>query len=99
MANGGRSLEEIGKRITAVREMLGMNKTAFAAFLDVTQPAISQYEDGKRRPDLDVGIRIRLRTGVTLDWIYEGDRGGLPIRLANSLPDLDDQQSGSRQAR
>lgn len=94
MADGGKSLNDIGRRITALREVLQLNKTAFANLIETTQPAVSQYESGTRRPDLDVAQRIRMRTGVTLDWIYEGDRSGLPLRWANALPDLSERQAG-----
>lgn len=94
MADGGKSLRDIGRRIAVLRESLGMNKTAFSVFIGTTQPAISQYETGVRRPDLNVAMSIRLKTGVTLDWIYEGDRSGLPQRLLNSLPDLSERDAG-----
>ena len=94
MADGGKSLQDIGRRITALREALNLNKTAFGALIGTSQPAVSQYESGARRPELDVAQRIRMRTGVTLDWIYEGDRSGLPLRLATELPDLSERQAG-----
>lgn len=94
MADGGKSLRDIGRRITTLRKVMNLNKTAFAALIETSQPAVSQYESGVRRPELDVALRIRLRTGVTLDWIYEGDRSGLPLRLAGELPDLSDRQAG-----
>ena len=68
--------------------MLGMNQTAFAQFIGTTQAAVSQYERGIRRPQLDVALTIRAKTGVTLDWLYEGDRSGLPLHLAAKLPML-----------
>jgi transcriptional regulator with XRE-family HTH domain len=94
MADGGKSLDDIGRRISALRTSMGLNKTAFAEMIGTSQPAVSQYENGVRRPELDVALRIRMRTGVTLDWIYEGDRSGLPLRLASQLPDLSEKQAG-----
>ena len=94
MADGGKSLKDIGRRIAALRRVMKMNKTAFAELIGVSQPAVSQYENGVRRPELDVAQRIRMRTGVTLDWIYEGDRSGLSLRWANELPDLSGRQAG-----
>lgn len=75
-----------------------MSQSAFAAYVAVSQPAMNNYERGLRRPELDVATRIVQKTGVTLDWIYLGERAGLPARLLAALPDLsaqhDDRQAG-----
>lgn len=94
MADGGKSLKDIGRRISALRQVMQLNKTAFAELIGTSQPAVSQYESGVRRPELDVALRIRLRTGVTLDWLYEGDRSGLSLRWTTELPDLSERQAG-----
>lgn len=94
MADGGKSLKDVGRRITALRKVMDLNKTQFAELIGTSQPAVSQYESGVRRPELDVAQRIRMRTGVTLDWIYEGDRSGLSLRWASELPDLSERQAG-----
>lgn len=91
MTDGGKSTEDIAKRLLALSKALGHNQTSFAQLVEVTQPAMNNYQKGIRRPDLDVGIRIQLRTGVTLDWLYLGDRSGLPARLLAILPDLSDR--------
>ncbi|MDC9825650.1 helix-turn-helix transcriptional regulator [Devosia sp. ZB163] len=88
MSDGGRSNPDIAKRLIALREALGKNQSAFAALIEVSQPAMNNYEKGHRRPDIDVAIRIQVRTGATLDWIYLGRRDGLPTRLLELLPDL-----------
>lgn len=68
--------------------VMELNQTGFAALVDVSQPALNNYLKGTRRPDLDVAIRMHSKTGATLDWIYLGDRSGLPARLLEKLPDL-----------
>ena len=88
MADGGRSNADIAKRLNALIEALDLKPVSFAALVNVSQPAISNYLSGLRRPDLDVGIAIQVKTGATLDWLYLGDRSGLPARLLGSLPDL-----------
>lgn len=93
MSDGGRSNRDIAKRLIALRDALGKNQSAFAAMVEVSQPAMNNYEKGLRRPDLDVAIRIQVRTGVTLDWIYLGKRDGLPTRLLELLPDLSEQKA------
>lgn len=88
MTDGGRGNKDIGMRIAALMEVLGHNQTAFAHLIGITQPALNNYLKGLRRPELDVAINMQMRTGVTLDWLYLGERSGLPARLLQDLPDL-----------
>jgi transcriptional regulator with XRE-family HTH domain len=91
MADGGKSLADIGMRLQALMNALEFKKqSTFAHLIEVTQPALNNYLQGVRRPDLDVAMRIQAKTGATLDWIYLGDRSGLPSRLLEKLPDLSD---------
>lgn len=92
MTDGGPSNTDIARRLIALREALKYNQSAFAKLVEVSQPAVNNYEAGTRRPDIDVAIKIRLRTGVTLDWLYLGEREGLPGRLLSLLPDLSQQR-------
>jgi transcriptional regulator with XRE-family HTH domain len=93
MADGGRSLADIGKRIVLLREALGYGQGAFAQLTGLTQSGLSNYEAGTRRPEIDKAIQIVQKTGVTLDWIYLGDRAGLPQRLLAQLAELDSRQT------
>lgn len=95
MADGGRSNQDIARRVVALRESMDMNQSAFAAFVGLQQSTISNYERADRRPRLDEAIQIQMRTGITLDWLYLGDRSGLPGRLLASLPDLSRQSEAS----
>jgi transcriptional regulator with XRE-family HTH domain len=88
MADGGRSNTDIARRLQALMDALGQNQVGMANLVGVSQPAMNNYLKGLRRPDLDVGISIQTRTGATLDWLYLGDRSGLPARLLEKLPDL-----------
>lgn len=78
-------------RLAALMTALGRNQSGFAALVELSQPALNNYLKGIRRPEIDVAIRIASKTGVTLDWIYLGDRSGLPARMLDLLPDLSDQ--------
>lgn len=94
MTDGGRSTTDIARRIQALMTALEHNQTSFAILVGISQPALNNYLKGIRRPDLDVAIQIQMRTGVTLDWLYLGDRSGLPSRLLAQLPDLAPASSG-----
>lgn len=88
MADGGRSNADIAARLVVLMDALERNQTSFASLLGITPSALNNYLKGLRRPDLDIAITIASKTGVTLDWLYLGDRSGLPSRLLAALPDL-----------
>ena len=96
MSDGSRSYQDCARRLRTLMLALGDNQTAFAARIEVSQPALNNYLKGIRRPRIEEAMRIRARTGVTLDWLYEGDRSGLPDRLLTLLPPLDSDQSVER---
>ncbi|CAH1671889.1 helix-turn-helix transcriptional regulator [Chelatococcus asaccharovorans] len=64
-----------------------MAQVQFAQMVGLTQQSWNNYERGRRRIDLDQAFRLCAVTGVTLDWIYFGDRSGLPLRLAQMIPE------------
>ena len=94
MTDGGRSKEDIARRLVALREALGHNQSSFAALVEISQPAMNNYEKGHRRPDLDQMIKVQMRTGATLDWIYLGKRDGLPAHLLEKLRPLRQSDAG-----
>lgn len=100
MADGGRSNQDIAMRLAALLSALQRNQTSFAQLIGISQPALNNYLKGLRRPDLDVAIAIQSKTGVTLDWLYLGDRSGLPAKMLEILPDLSDRpkKAGSAQS-
>lgn len=88
MSDGTRSNADIARRLAALVAALELTQTGFARLVGITQPALNNYLKGLRRPDIDVAIQIHIKTGATLDWLYLGDRSGLPARLIQLLPDL-----------
>lgn len=84
----------IGARITLLREALNKTQSEFARMLGKSQQLVSNYERGHRRPELDEAFVIVRKTGVTLDWIYFGDRAGLSVRISDLL---DKAESAAKQ--
>jgi DNA-binding XRE family transcriptional regulator len=78
----------IGQRIVWTREAFntGLSQAAFARALGVSPQTLSNCENGLNRPSIDLAAKICQMTGVTLDWIYFGDRSSLPLRIASRLP-------------
>lgn len=88
------SLVEIGTRIRLLRLALGhSNASQFAALTGFTPQQLNNYERGKKRPELSMAIRICQRTGATLDWIYRGERAGMPFDLMRSIDDQSPDRS------
>lgn len=88
MADGGRSNEDVAMRLTALMTALKLNQSSFARLIGISPPAFNNYLATARRPDIEVAIQIQAKTGATLDWLYLGERAGLPSALAQKLPDL-----------
>lgn len=80
------SFEATGRRLIATRLALGFtSQLEFAEAAGVSPQAINNYERGRSRPQLSVALALCERFQLTLDWIYRGDPGGLPMRLARVL--------------
>jgi len=66
-------------RLRHTREALGVNQREFARRVNLKPNRYSQYETGARALTIDAAHRICDEYGVTLDWLYRGDRSRLPI--------------------
>src|SRR5215207_8079628 len=83
-----------GQRIKALRYALGQNQASFGEMAGVGRTAVTNYESGIRRPDLDEGIRISQATGVPIDWIYKGTLVELlPEHLRRAITIYERQQN------
>lgn len=77
---------EIGERLRATREALGLDQRSLCRAIDIGESAYNQYEKGARPLTIGPAIKMCRRFGLTLDWLYRGDPSGLPVRLVNRLP-------------
>lgn len=79
MQNHPESIPAIAERLVAIREAWPQpNQAAFARFLDLTTQKVNNYERAVARPAIEAAMAYVRKTGVTLDYIYRGERGGLP---------------------
>lgn len=91
MHDGTSSREDMAARLALLRETMGFeSQAAFAERTGVGVTDWNHYEKARRDLSLTSANRIRARWRVTLDWLYHGDRSGLSMELANSLPLLSD---------
>ena len=81
------------KRISAIAERLRLTRAAldyesqaeFALKAGIQPNTYNQYEQAKGRPSLDNALNLCATYGLTLDWIFRGDPGGLPLRIASVI--------------
>ena len=59
----------------------------------LSQNRYNQYESGARPLTIDAATRICDEYGVTLDWLYRGDRSRLPYQLAIDIARIETAES------
>ena len=69
-----------------LRVALGMKAVQIAASVDCKPNRWSQYETGERPLTLEIANRLVDEYGVTLDWLYRGDRAALRGDLRERIP-------------
>lgn len=84
MTDGGRSNEDIAKRLQALMTALGRNQSAFAVLVEITQPAMSNYVKGLRRPQLDEAMKNRREDRRYLRLDLPGGPGRASVATARS---------------
>lgn len=65
-------MRDIGKNIRDIRKAKGMTQDGLAASLFVTRQTVSNYENGKSRPDLDMLLRISQVLQTDVNTIFYG---------------------------
>lgn len=63
---------EFGEKVKAVRTMAGLTQEQFAQRLGVTRQAVSNWENGRNLPDIEVVIAMSQTFGVSLDELILG---------------------------
>lgn len=81
----------IAQRLRVLREVFRANQAAFCRRVGIAQNTWNQYESGRGRPSLDFALRVRARTGATLDWIFAGAAAGLPHDLALEITEAQER--------
>ncbi len=63
---------EFGEKVKAVRTKAGLTQEQFAQCLGVTRQAVSNWENGRNLPDIEVVIAMSRTFGVSLDELILG---------------------------
>lgn len=91
------SITAISARLRLIRIAYGkvqgrsreMSQSEFARLCGVTVSNWNNVETGDNRIGLDSAMKVRRRTGVSLDYIFDGERAGLPHALAVEIEALE----------
>jgi transcriptional regulator with XRE-family HTH domain len=76
---------EIAERLQRLRTLFGPTQTEFCRRYHFSKTQWSNYEAGFP-PSLAAARQLKARIeGLTLDWIYDGDTGGLTVNMARRL--------------
>lgn len=83
-----RQIDAIAARLRAGQTALGLSQAEICRQAGLAPNTYSQWINAKGRPQLDAALQLCDAFGYTLDWIYQGDPSGLPLRLTNALAGL-----------
>ncbi len=80
---------EVAERLIALRESLGYHRpidfVRFLATKAITAQHLTNWESGRNTPSISAARHIALKTRVTTDWIFWGDRAGVPHHMIEKL--------------
>lgn len=83
--NHGDTREEVAARLRRVREILGYDQKDFAERAGLLPQTYGPYETGARELTLVSAKKLRKAYGLPLDFMYFGNIGDLPQRIAAKL--------------
>ena len=78
----------VGRRLRLTRDALRLTQKEFASRADIETNTYGQWETGERLISPARAIELCMAHGLTLDWIYRGEPGDLPHKLATAVAAL-----------
>lgn len=79
--------KSIGDNITNLRKKHGMTQVELAEKLDVSDKAVSKWENGQGYPDITVFPKLSSLFGVSVDYLMFGEKKGIAI-AGNIIADV-----------
>lgn len=67
---GGCNTKEVGKRLKALRESIGISQVKMAEAIGSTQSSVNRYENGQSTPPVELFRRYADYFDVSLDYIF-----------------------------
>ena len=79
------SREAISRRLRAAREAIGLTQKEFAEMAGLLTQTYGPFETGKRDLTLEAARKIRRSHGLSLEFLFFGNKADLPHRIAEKL--------------
>ena len=79
-------MKEVGKRLKALRESLGLSQVKMAEALGSTQSSINRYENGQSTPPCFAAMRITLMCRWIISLPARTSHRGSPTHLSPKPP-------------
>lgn len=80
--------KKVAKRVEALRNVLGINKSAFADQVGIDRSSYAKILKGDKPLALDMGYSICEHFNVSMDYLYRGKTHDLPLSLALDIREL-----------
>lgn len=81
----GDSREAVAARLARVREIIGVDKQTFAERAGMSPQAYGAFENGSRDLSLEAAKKLRKAYGLSLEFLYFGNKDDLPHKIATQL--------------
>lgn len=78
----------VGRRLRLTREALRLGQNEFAGRANIAPNTYNQYETGARLISIGRAVALCDQYQLTLDWVYRGEPGNLPYKLASAIAAL-----------
>lgn len=75
----------VGQRLQDVMAAYEMTQSDVAKALGVSKSTVSEWLSGKKHLDVNIARSMRDKWHVSLDYLYCGDHGSLPLNLAHAI--------------
>ncbi|GLX71431.1 helix-turn-helix domain-containing protein [Paenibacillus glycanilyticus] len=66
-------MESIGERLKQIRKTLNFNQSQFSESIGLSQGALSEIENGKFNPSIEIIISINKLFGINIEWLLLGE--------------------------
>lgn len=76
-------MTQFSERLKKARESAGMAKAVLAKAVGVSATSIGRYEDGSRKPDGDITMRLANALGVSVAWLGKGTKEYVYVSTQN----------------
>ena len=63
-------MKEVGKRLKALRESIGLSQVKMAEAIGSTQSSINRYENGQAKPSVELLRRYADYFDISMDYVF-----------------------------